>query len=208
VFDSRVDVLIDQAPSDSPLRALTAKQGQPPALSDGFRLVTLTNHGGVYFDLDMLFLKDLRPLCSADFCYQWSSQPYGNTALSHFRKDSPALAELSARSLEIGFCHPAHLLFFRDLLAMKSRLLVFPSFIFDPVWIAVDRRMRINDYCNTFDDFFFGESRVTLASFFPNSYAYHWHNRWTVPFRPETIVAQLYEEVQRAFVATWSLRHA
>jgi 4'-phosphopantetheinyl transferase len=110
------------------------------------------------------------------------------------------------RALSLGVCHPVALLQLSELRELGPDLVVLPSFTFDRVWIAQDTRVSITDYCNSFDDFFMAERPVSLASFFPaayaHAYAYHWHNRWRVPFTPGTIVAKLWNQVQRRFAAS------
>ncbi len=167
--------------------------------SDVLRLLVLGKYGGFYFDLDTLFLKDLRPLSSVNFIYQWSNRQYGSNAVSHFHKQSSALWALAERSLRIATCHPRRLLLFAELDDLRDPVFLLPSFALDPVWIANDTGARINDYCNRFDDFFTGRARKSLGDFFPNAYTYDWHNRWTVPIEDGTIAGQLYEEVRLRF---------
>lgn len=57
-----------------------------PARADAFRLLITYKYGGLYFDLDVLFLKDFSDLLENSFCYQWEKQPYANTAVL-FLKD-------------------------------------------------------------------------------------------------------------------------
>ena len=64
--------------------------------SDLFRLLVLHNYGGVYFDADVILLRDLAPLLSREWLYQWgSSCNYANGALANIHKKS----ELSYRFL-------------------------------------------------------------------------------------------------------------
>lgn len=173
----------------------------PRSISDSFRLLMQVKYGGFYFDLDTLFLKDLRPLSVVDFIYQWSNQPCGSSALSYFQQGSPALQGLIRRAQTIGTGHPARLLTFSQLGPLPGPVFVLPSFAFDPVWIPHDTKAHANDYCNTFDDFFRVRVPMSLARFFPASYAYDWHNRWTVGIEAETLAGQLLAEVRRRFDA-------
>jgi hypothetical protein len=93
------------------------------------------------------------------------------------------------------------LLRFREIVDLPGELLVFPSFLFDPIWIAHDTGIAVNDYCNRFDDFFHGHVTVSSKDFFPGSYAYDWHNRWNQPIRPDTLVGGLYAELTARFAA-------
>ena len=78
-------------------------------------------------------------------------------------------------------------------------MFVLLSFAFDPVWIPHDTKQRVNDYGNTFDDFFRSRAPVLLKDFFPGAYAYDWHNRWTVPIEDGTAAARLRNEVRVRF---------
>jgi hypothetical protein len=168
-------------------------------VANAFRILVLGKYGGVYFDLDLLFLKDFRPLCNVEFFYQWSDQQYGNNAVLHFFKNSHNIWRLAQRSVELKNGRSPALLRFDDLSKILKDVYVFPSFLFDPIWIAHDRGIRLNNYCNKFEEFFASEASTTLAEFFPGAYAYHWHNQWDVPIKPNTIIWQLYIEVQSLF---------
>jgi hypothetical protein len=90
---------------------------------------------------------------------------------------------------------------FRLLILGKYRGIYFdfPVFLFDPAWIANDTGNPISSYCNNFDDSFTKETPMTLAMFFPGSYAYHWHNRWDTPIHRDTIIGHIYDEVDLKF---------
>jgi len=170
-------------------------------IANAFRILTLAKYGGVYFDLDVLFLKDMRDLCSVEFCYQWSDQAYANNGLLHFDADSRNIWALAERSITIGSCRSKALFRFEDVWKVLDGVYVFPSFLFDPLWIAHDRGRVMNDYCNRFVEFFTSEARVSLSTFFPGSYAYHWHNRWDWPIRANTVIGYLRDEVDTLFQA-------
>jgi hypothetical protein len=174
---------------------------KPPAVSDLFRLLILWNYGGIYFDLDVLFLKDFRKLCHVEFFYQWSNQPYGNHAVSCFSRRSPNIRSMAERCIRIKSFHPARLLLFSEISELLENVYVFPTFLFDPVWIAHDTKAPANSYCNQFDDFFANELSMKLKDFFPGSFSYHWHNRWNAPIRPCTIVGEIYSDVSEMYRA-------
>lgn len=173
--------------------------GGPVHISDAFRTLVLFKYGGVYFDMDILFLKDIRPLCGVEFFYPWSSFASGNSALVHFIPGTGNMDALMARSIKIGSCYPKDLYKYNVVSRLLRNVYLLPVFAFDPAWMAHDRRLKENPHCNRFDDFFDNQTPVNLAEFFPCSYAYHWHNRWKKPIRQGTIVGQLYEEVVDRF---------
>ena len=64
--------------------------------SDLFRLIILHNYGGVYYDADVILLRDLAPILSREWLYQWgSSCEFANGAVANLHKKS----ELSTRLL-------------------------------------------------------------------------------------------------------------
>ena len=164
-------------------------------VSNCLRILALGRYGGVYLDLDNLFLRDLRPLCTVDFLYQWSGEPYCNNAVLRFRKDSPNAWCVAERTIEMDSCRPHAVLRLDQPPPLPEPLYVLPVFLFDPVWVAHDTAKPINDYCNTFEDFFSDGAPITIERFFPGAYTYHWHNQWTVPIGESTLAGHLYRDV-------------
>jgi hypothetical protein len=162
----------------------------PAARSDAFRLLILHNHGGVYADLDTLFLRDFAPLLDSDrgskaFCYRWSAQPYANSAILRLTRGSKLSADLIAHCRRIGSCHPAKALRHDD--HESTDLLELPCAFFDPLWLHFDRQERcaltpfgrFNDFFRPFGFFFRRNSGIGgIADFFPGAFTYAWHNRW------------------------------
>jgi hypothetical protein len=167
------------------------------AVSDAVRTLVMLRHGGIYFDLDMLFLADLRRLTGVEFIYPWSNQPFGNSALMHFRQASRNLSALAGHAAEVNSCHPRMMYWFDAIDPLVEELMVWPEFLFDPAWIAHDTRTPINDHCLSFKHFFRREAPpMSLATFYPGSYAYHWHNGWNCELIDASIAGQLYREVR------------
>jgi hypothetical protein len=164
------------------------------ALSNCFRFVTLHRHGGVYADMDTMFLRDLDALfqqssVTDEFCYRWSAHlPYANTAILALRAGSEVAHALLHRCAEIRSCRPATVLRFDD--TRQLPLLVLPCAAFDPLWPHHDGQDRYAGApYRRFADFFrrFGwrvRRAPTIRShrdFFPGAFTYHWHNCWDAP---------------------------
>ncbi len=179
---------------------------KPLAMSNVLRLLALGKYGGIYFDMDTLFLRDFRPLCGVDFIYQWSNKPCGTNAISHFVKDAPAVWALAEKGIRRGIFIPPVLLGFSDCRELPGQTYVLPSFLFDPVWIAHDTGVAINGYCNSIDEFFDSTARTGLSGFFPWSYSYDWHNHWDVPIRPGSLVGRLRDELAAVFAGRFGAR--
>jgi hypothetical protein len=146
----------------------------PVQQSDFFRHAVLYRHGGVYFDLDVLFLKPIR--IPGEWAYEWSLSNCANTALLQLRSGSETASKLIGRGIRIGSFYPMDLYRYNALREERITISVHPCEWFDPAWKTHDSGVTANDYCNCFDDFFGRD--VEIERFFPNSYCYHWHNRW------------------------------
>jgi hypothetical protein len=99
------------------------------------------------------------------------------------------------RSIEIRSTYPAKLLRFDSLDDLPSEFVVLPSFMFDPIWIAHDTGIAVNDYCNRFEGFFEGETPVRFSQLFEGSFTHHWHNQWRQEIRPASIAGQVYSQI-------------
>lgn len=160
----------------------------PAARSDLARLVCLARHGGCYSDLDALFLRDLGPLldlaAGADFCFQWAGEPRGTNAFCHYQAGGPVVTALMERAETTRSGHS------RDLLSFAScpvEHLLLPVALFSPLWLQRDQRERCaaapyRDFTGFFRPFGWFHRRpakaVTLNTFFPGAFTYHWHGQW------------------------------
>ncbi|MEW9668169.1 glycosyltransferase [Ammoniphilus sp. 3BR4] len=158
------------------------------ARSDFFRFVALYKYGGIYIDMDIMFLRDMSRLIRnfhSEFCYQWSSQPFANSAVLKLRQHSKNAQKLLTRCIRVKSCHPRKVL--RLDYNIDLDLLVLPCPFFDPLWPHHDREdkykaapfQRFEDFFRKFDKKF--QRKPTIHSyrdFFPGAFAYHWHNVW------------------------------
>ena len=163
---------------------------RPADRADAFRFLVLHSYGGVYVDLDTLFLRDFAALLDSDlgsqaFCYRWSNQPYANSAILRLFRGSELAADLIAHCRRIGSCHPAEALRHDD--HGSTDLLELPCAFFDPLWLHFDRKERcalapfgqFDDFFRPFGVFFRRNPGIRgLADFFPGAFTYEWHNRW------------------------------
>lgn len=62
--------------------------------SDLFRVLILYNYGGIYFDADVILLRDFAPIMGSEWLYQWgSSCNYANGAIASLGKHSDLARE-------------------------------------------------------------------------------------------------------------------
>jgi hypothetical protein len=192
-----------QEARDTPFeRAMQLLIGASPQhISDGLRLLALWKYGGLYTDIDVLFLRDIRPLLAVELCYQWSFHSWASNSIFNFRHGSAALEALVERCVRIGSTRSRRSMALEDLRDLPGELHLLPCFVFDPVWIATDSVQVDNPYLNHFNEFFESTMLVDFNRFFPESYAFQWHNRWTREIAPGRVAGQLYEQVNRRFRA-------
>ena len=122
--------------------------------SDIARLLFLYNYGGLYFDLDMILLKDLDYLLNIEFCYTWSNiKNRGNNGILRLFKNSKNCIAIMNQYYEnipkrIGTNKE---IFIKD---CNYDIYCLPCVLFDPVWILHDTNINSNySKLNNFDDF-------------------------------------------------------
>ena len=139
--------------------------------SDIFRFVVLHNYGGIYFDLDILFLRDFNEIKINKWVSQWGTEWCGNACVMKLPKNHD-LIETIYNKYQKPF-YPTTTFILDNILDIT----ILPSTFFDPLWRgpdAIPDDSRIN--FKEFDDFF--ETSIDLYNFFKGTFAYHWHNRW------------------------------
>ncbi len=180
----------------------------PPIRADIARLALLWRHGGLYFDCDHVFLRDLAPLLAvvgdAEFAVQWSQRPWANTACLRLHAGSPAAAHLLARARAAGTPHPRAILPETD---APPGFLLLPSAVTDPLWLVDGGHARsAHAPFRRFPAFMKAFGRLfhrrrpeirTLDDFFPGAFAYHWHNEWAAPERVDSYPGILDADVNR-----------
>lgn len=127
--------------------ALTSKQMTflPQAISDAVRFVILHLHGGLYCDMDVLFLRDMRPLLLPDpstgehaFAERWAAHPHPgdyNTAIMSLTANSSLSSYFLRGGVRMGLnFHPRVIgrMAWKD--KRNQELLMLETAAFDPIW--------------------------------------------------------------------------
>jgi hypothetical protein len=183
----RYDVNVESANTPLSLLPPDAFANDLLKRSDLFRLLILYKYGGCYFDLDMLFLRDLSAVIpifpKPEFCYQWAAKPYANSAFFSMKKTSGIAVYLMEKAIKFGSFHPKILFNIAD---ANLKILMLPSTFFDPAWLHVtDSDTGTSCPFEKFEDFFKLFQDEELSSLKPKIHAfldycltYHWHNQW------------------------------
>ncbi|KZM24159.1 hypothetical protein ST47_g4705 [Ascochyta rabiei] len=137
---------------------LTPKQMTflPVAVSDAVRFIVLHIHGGAYFDMDVLMLRDMRPLLLPKehaFAERWAAHPHPgdyNTAIMSLTANSSLSSYLLYGGIRMGVnFHPRVLgrMAWKD--GRDQEFLMLETAAFDPIWTEFnwDREGRCTVPC-------------------------------------------------------------
>lgn len=151
------------------------------AKGDYFRIISLYKYGGLYFDLDVVFLKDFTPLLKGhEFVYAWECQSYENSAILYLRKNSYITNYLAKKLLKRKAAMAWVLFDYKD--EKLANLRSYPYTFFDPLWGRYSEGMALSNFADFFKEF--GDSSDeknninSYKEFFPGAFAYHWRNSW------------------------------
>tara|TARA_R110000824_G_scaffold102641_9_gene244207 strand:- start:53 stop:988 length:936 start_codon:yes stop_codon:yes gene_type:complete len=151
------------------------------------RFLVLYKFGGIYFDMDMILLRDFKPILGQDFAYQWG----GATDFAKERRGEPdchgpcaAMLGASIGGDYINACMQRLIItpptggtcYDEDMMGYVYRdtpFTVFPSTFFDTEWLIskVDEPLSIE----------LENSRIEHKledhrNLFLDAFAWHWHN--------------------------------
>ncbi|KAK0454565.1 hypothetical protein EV421DRAFT_1757610 [Armillaria borealis] len=166
-------------------------------MSDMVRFVLCQRFGGIYLDVDILFLRDWEELWGwkGSFSYRWAFHERYNTAVLRLNKGSALGTFLLRTALknELDF-HPIPASNYVKHGKLDSLLYRAPGALFDPAWMNADGYQRDRPpqpYFKRFSDFFDTPSPVGASpqalgfdGFFKGAFAYHFHNSWWKPVDP------------------------
>tara|TARA_A100001515_G_scaffold136072_2_gene127477 strand:+ start:933 stop:1847 length:915 start_codon:yes stop_codon:yes gene_type:complete len=150
--------------------------------SDLFRLMILHKYGGVWADMDIVFLRDFKPILDQEYMYQWG----GDTDFAHLGACATVLAmhkqsEFSYKMLDVVKTMPAlgdTTVWGKDTFAKLWRewphFTIFPSTFFNTEWLIskVDRILS-EDVEN---DWFYNKKNTAKDHLFLEAFTWHWHN--------------------------------
>jgi hypothetical protein len=168
--------------------------------SDHVRYMLLYNYGGVWFDLDVLFLRSLDPLfaevCTpADFpcVYAWERQQYPNGAVYvALQPRSPMLLRTYSFLLSRGSASftGGHISY-----ASHVELTVLPCSWFDASWVP---NPLASDGDGQWDWFFDRPAAEYDMRAFDGAFAFHFHNRWAKTAHQDSNFAMWRRKLQTA----------
>jgi len=164
------------------------------AQSDIARFALLSVHGGLYFDMDTLLLRDMSDLYHSphDFAYEWSYHGVMNTAALRIHKENPALSSVvdGAREWQQDMpeniwhgdnpFHPFEILQYLEK-SGRGEIKMLPDAVNDPLWHKTEKvkghmGVMYPDW-REFDHAYYRtlKSRPKPLEFFKGAWSYHWH---------------------------------
>jgi hypothetical protein len=161
--------------------------------ADDWRVEILYEHGGMYVDIDFMFLRDMSWLTRYRCSYRWASEGYFNPALLVFPKGDRFLLTTLIRFAELPdrkkWGRFNTLFNFDNIDKMDRDIYCLPCLWLDPTWVA-EGEFGVEKF-----DRFFEPFDGDIEKLFPLSLAYHWHNRWKKDVRdPATCVGKFYKK--------------
>ncbi|CAF1026324.1 unnamed protein product [Brachionus calyciflorus] len=172
------------------------------AFSDLVRFIVLDVYGGIYTDGDVFYLKDMSLLWTRNFAYKWSHLNELNTAVLGINKNvdsrineiydlifekfslRPRYLILEKLDKIIAKSHPESISYFigKDKLFNNDYLKVYHSFLFDPIWLCNDGKIKVlnEKLVCSFSDFtkraHIKQGEFKRENFFPGAFTYHIHS--------------------------------
>lgn len=149
---------------------------------DLFRALILHKYGGVYVDMDSVFMRSFDPLFGAQFMYKWSFQPTMiSSAVMYLYAQSQLSLELLRGIIEIpaGGTNWGCVNNMRAFAVKPFRVL--PCAFFNPEWqirLTPEEKLASPDFAEPF------KVNAWTNNMYEGSFIWHWHNRWDEPIQP------------------------
>jgi hypothetical protein len=167
-------------PLENHLSILQAKDSKYYLQSDLLRILVLYKYGGVWFDMDVLLLRDFLPILDQEYMYMWGSETdfardgACATVLS-LKKESKFARDLIEQVLNTPFV-PNSTCWGKDMFATLYRrepFPVLPSTFFNTEWCINVKYPGLGDFIDRcwFADVGLGDRYLFLEAF-----GWHWHN--------------------------------
>jgi hypothetical protein len=152
---------------------------------DLFRVLVLHNYGGLYTDVDVVFLRDFGPILDQEFMYKWSYQKemINGAVMRMFKKSKLSYDLLNEMSK--GDVIPGSLNWSTELYEKVRKYnkdwTIFPSGFFNTEWqIFLSEQDRKNPELRDLMNFImFPFKKNNLSNqLYDGVFSWHWHNGW------------------------------
>ncbi|CAF3254753.1 unnamed protein product [Rotaria socialis] len=171
-----------------------------PQLSDAARFIILHRLGGLYVDVDTIYLRDMQPFFKHEFAYHWSILDAFNTAVLRLFPQSNVssiIIDRARRTRSAWTFLPSSL----HTYSLPTDFHRFPCAFFDPVWLTVDggdpetnKQWKLSEgLFEGFKDSFIQRSKISHQGLtaFDGAFTFHWHSSSSgVMYEPGSYVDQ------------------
>jgi hypothetical protein len=154
------------------------------------RFLVLYKFGGIYMDMDMVLIRDFKPILNQNFAYQWgSSTDFAKQRWWEEDCHGPCAAMLGANKGEkyIENCmdqlirtpiRPRSTCFDEEMLGFVYRkdpasFTVFPTPFFNTEWLISKTSMEMQKLVK---EGWFSPNDIIAENLYLESFAWHWHN--------------------------------
>lgn len=149
---------------------------------DLFRALILHKYGGIYVDMDSVFIRPFTCLLGTEFMYKWSFQKdMISSAVMHLHQRSELSTELLRGILALPpggtnwGCQ-------NNMRAYaKKPFRVFPCAFFNPEWqikLSDEEKKSAINFAEPF------KVNAWTGNMYEGSFVWHWHNQWLTPIEP------------------------
>lgn len=153
---------------------------------DLFRLLILHKYGGLYSDMDVVFLRDLSPVLSYEFMYGWGSMyntdGWINGAVMKMFKNSQLSNDFmnAMKSINIDSETALGKDLYLKIRNINKNWVVFPAGFFNTEWQFNGNYLRNERKDEEFTRFIISAMKKTKYSneLFDGAFSWHWHNKW------------------------------
>jgi len=149
--------------------------------SDLLRILVLYKYGGVWVDMDIIFLRDFKPLLDQEYMYQWggdidfANQGACATVISGFKK-SEFMTKLMQGVIDSRIV-PETTIWGKDLFASLWKkwpnFTIFPSPFFNTEWLISKKDVKLSE---DVENGWFINNGIGDKYLFLEAFAWHWHN--------------------------------
>jgi len=180
VYDAREEA--KDTPLEKEYGKLNAADNKHYLQSDLFRLMILYKYGGVWADMDIVFLRDFKAILDQEYMYQWGSETQyasqGACATVLAMKKQSEFATVMLDVLKTMPTIEETTIWGKDTFAklwqVWPHFTIFPSTFFNTEWLI----SKVNEPLSreTENNWFYNTTDVAKDCLFLDAFSWHWHN--------------------------------
>lgn len=175
----------ENTPLEGKMKILLTNDKLNYCAGDLFRILVLHNYGGLYTDVDVVFLRDFGPLLDQEFMYKWAFDKHMiNGAVMRLFQKSTLSSDL-LNEISKGDVIPSSLnwssVLYQKVRNYNKNWTIFPSGFFNTEWqISFSDEDRINpDLKELYNFIRFPFKKNNLShEMYEGVFSWHWHNQW------------------------------